>query len=540
MLKVFLVEDEFVVRRGIRDNIDWASEGFLFSGEAADGELAFPLIQREKPDIIITDIRMPFMDGLDLSRLIRKELPHSKIIILSGHEEFSYAQKALNLGVAEYILKPVSGAELIESVKNVARQIYQERKEKENIDRYKNEMKEEETNSKRRLFEEMVSGSPLVKILERGKQLGLDLSATYFQILLFKYHFNARNEASYTEDMLTINEKINRISAQAGYIILFDRAIEGNAAIIKAASLDRLAVARKEYIEHVEAVFSPYDALRYFGGVGKPVGRLTLLSESFESAARVFSMRFMLDKNAFVTDGELDFAPKTDAELSLPDARFISEIQLQKVGTFLKSGEKRDIPFFVEEFLKSAAGVDSRLFRQYVIMDIYFTAVWVLKEIGGVEELKRNYVAKPESISAMANSATEIKDYILGVFNAVIDRRDEQRNKRYSLMIRRAKEYIAANYANEDISLNDTARYVNISPSYFSALFSRETGRSFINFLTECRMNKAKELLRCSDIPSSEVSAAVGYKDPHYFSYLFKKTQHCTPMQFRSPQNKGG
>ena len=93
-IRVFLAEDEFVVRQGIKKNIDWEGHGYEFCGEAADGELAFPMIQKLRPEIVITDIRMPFMDGLELSRLIKKELPHTEIIILTGHEEFEYAKES--------------------------------------------------------------------------------------------------------------------------------------------------------------------------------------------------------------------------------------------------------------------------------------------------------------------------------------------------------------------------------------------------------------------------------------------------------------
>ena len=130
MLKVFLVEDEVVMRNGIKNNIPWEQEGFEFVGEASDGELAYPLIKREKPDILITDIRMPFMDGLELSRLVKKELPQIKIIILSGYNEFDYAKTAISIGVTDYLLKPISSAKLLEAVKKVGDMI---EKEQDNV-----------------------------------------------------------------------------------------------------------------------------------------------------------------------------------------------------------------------------------------------------------------------------------------------------------------------------------------------------------------------------------------------------------------------
>lgn len=126
MISVFLVEDEFIVREGIK-NMNWEAYGLSFVGEASDGELAFPLIKKKHPDIVITDICMPFMDGLELSRLVKKELPQTKILILSGHEEFEYAKDAIQIGVEEYLLKPINSDELLQVVRRAADKITEER-----------------------------------------------------------------------------------------------------------------------------------------------------------------------------------------------------------------------------------------------------------------------------------------------------------------------------------------------------------------------------------------------------------------------------
>jgi YesN/AraC family two-component response regulator len=125
--KVFLVEDEIVTREGIRDSVDWASAGYQFCGEAPDGEIALPLIHECKPETVITDIKMPFMDGLQLCRMLRETLPDTKIIILSGHDEFKYAQEAIQVGVTEYLLKPIVPQDLLDALRKVAQQIDQER-----------------------------------------------------------------------------------------------------------------------------------------------------------------------------------------------------------------------------------------------------------------------------------------------------------------------------------------------------------------------------------------------------------------------------
>ena len=122
MLKVFLVEDETVIREGLRDRIPWEQYGYRFVGEAADGEVALPLIRKTRPDVLITDIKMPFMDGLSLSRIVREEFPKTKILIISGYDDFEYAREAISIGVDQYILKPVTRMSL--------RKVLQELKEK--------------------------------------------------------------------------------------------------------------------------------------------------------------------------------------------------------------------------------------------------------------------------------------------------------------------------------------------------------------------------------------------------------------------------
>lgn len=122
MLKVFLVEDETVIREGLRDRIPWEQYGYRFVGEAADGEVALPLIRKTRPDVLITDIKMPFMDGLSLSRIVREEFSKTKILIISGYDDFEYAREAISIGVDQYILKPVTRMSL--------RKVLQELKEK--------------------------------------------------------------------------------------------------------------------------------------------------------------------------------------------------------------------------------------------------------------------------------------------------------------------------------------------------------------------------------------------------------------------------
>ncbi|MCB0203106.1 MAG: response regulator, partial [Anaerolineae bacterium] len=142
LCKVFLVEDEIVTREGIRDSIDWEGAGLRLCGEAPDGELALSMVEAEIPDILITDIKMPFMDGLELSRIVRARLPQTRIVILSGHDEFRYAQQAIQLGVTDYLLKPVGAQELLDVLTRIRSQIDDERRQQERLQTLQQQVKE--------------------------------------------------------------------------------------------------------------------------------------------------------------------------------------------------------------------------------------------------------------------------------------------------------------------------------------------------------------------------------------------------------------
>ena len=156
--RVFLVEDEIITREGIRDNVDWGRAGFEFCGEASDGEMALPLIEETKPDVLITDIKMPFMDGLQLSKIIREYMPWVKVVILSGHNEFEYAQSAVKLGVTEYLLKPVSAQDLHKTLVGLAATLDQEKQEREKLKSLQTRIEDNLVLSRERFLLKLVMG----------------------------------------------------------------------------------------------------------------------------------------------------------------------------------------------------------------------------------------------------------------------------------------------------------------------------------------------------------------------------------------------
>ena len=185
--RVFLVEDEIITREGIRDNVDWSAAGFEFCGEATDGEMALPLIEETKPDVLITDIKMPFMDGLQLSKIIREHMPWVKIVILSGHNEFEYAQSAVKLGVTEYLLKPISAKDLYQVLEKLSAMLEREKQEREKLKNLQTQVEDNMVLSREKFLLKLVMGGiSSVDAIEQSQQFGLHLVARYYLVVLIR------------------------------------------------------------------------------------------------------------------------------------------------------------------------------------------------------------------------------------------------------------------------------------------------------------------------------------------------------------------
>ena len=188
MYKVFLADDEAAMRTGVRNNIDWDNSGFVLAGEAPDGEMALPLMQEIMPDILITDVRMPFMDGIELSRIVRKTMPWIKIIILSGHDEFEYAKQAISIGVEEYLLKPVTSEKLMETLKEVAARIEEEKEKSRNIENLISDARK--TRSEKLLSDLLYGNIPPGEAESLAGELGLSIASDYYLVMIAELHYS--------------------------------------------------------------------------------------------------------------------------------------------------------------------------------------------------------------------------------------------------------------------------------------------------------------------------------------------------------------
>lgn len=539
MFKIFLVEDEFVVREGIKNNIDWGAHGYEFCGEASDGELAFPMIQKLKPDIVITDIRMPFMDGLDLSRLIKKELPLTEIIVLTGYEEFEYAKEGINIGIARYLSKPVSGEELLKEVDAIAAKIEEKQKEREINEKYKKEIEENVQKDRRELFHYLVTGSKSVsELLEIAKDMEMDISAIWYNIILIKIQSMNHTQEEYSNNLVEIEEELKGLNERP-YLLAFDRNLEGKALLFKADSEEELHKLQNDYIEEMKEKLENYKQIRYFGGIGCPVNRLGELPLSYEKAGHAFAHRYLVKESLILDSEEIE----SDSYLEIEEFNIENvdpkQIDRGKVKEFLKFGDRAEAVYFVEEFFNNVGNyvMKSNLFRQYITMDIYFGVVEFLEGL----QLSREEIEPIDIASGVLQNEESAVNYIVRIMQKAMELRDKKVSNRYEDVVNEVRDYIEKHYGEEELSLNLLASHVNFSPNHLSMIFSQQTGQTFSRYLTEYRMSKAKELLRCTGKKASAISLEVGYKDPHYFSYLFKKTQGMTPTQYRGgKETKGG
>lgn len=536
-IKVFLVEDEMVIRRGIKNSIDWEKEGYIFCGEASDGELAYPMIIKEKPDILITDIRMPFMDGLELCKLVKKELPNIKILILSGYDEFDYAKEAIRLGVTEYLLKPISSGKLLEALNGVSESIRREKEDKDLVRKYMEEMRENTEHEKQKFFEQMIAGNlSMADALETGKKYEMNLSAGMYNLLLFRFTLGKENRKS-GELLGEAEYAIEKLTERLEYVFEFQRGVEGWAFLLMADNEEQMSERVKELSKDLEEIMKNYSTIAYLGGIGQPVARLRELEESFREAERALAARFTMELNRIISVEDIRMAQNVD---TLDDIEITSFGEIEKTRTmlekFLNNGAEDEIDEFVDVYINELPeeNLKSVLMRQYIIMDAYIVMMSFCEKIEGIEGEMQAQSEELKNSMKTIQTLEEIKNYIRMLLKKIIGVRDTISGRRYSDIIEIAKDQIRKTYMSDEISLNTIAAEVGMSPSYFSSIFSKEMGKTFVEYLTEIRMDRAKELLMCSSMKTSEIGYEVGYKDPHYFSYIFKKTQNCTPKEFRA------
>ena len=506
MKKVFLVDDEIIIREGISKSIDWEKEGYEYCGDAPDGEMALPLIEACQPDIVITDIEMPFMDGLELSKIIRKNMPRVKIVILSGHDEFEYAREALRIQISEYCLKPVSSSDLLEILQKVSLEIDQEELEKEKISDLQHQVFRNESLAQEKFLKELCEGVfSTPDAIKKASELKIDLISSYFLVLIAESKKPEINLDWISQDYSSLT---------------YQRNANEKVYIIKGKSKSQI----EQDAENIRKQFLlNQDAITF--GFGKVESRIQEIMNSYDIAKEEKRYSDSLNKY-FISDEETNNQSFGE----------IHQFNRKDLINFLKFGNKAEVFSFVQTY---SAYLNSSTFRtpfiiHYFLMDFTVTVSHYIKE---QEESATvlNDIYQLENKVNWIREYSEILDYMKETLNLAIDYREQVSNS--SSIVRKAKDYIESNYGNSNLSLQTIAHKIHISPSYLSHLFSQQTGSTLVEYLTEIRMNRAKELLTTTNYKTYEIANKVGYNDSHYFCNLFKKTTGKTTTEFKNDSN---
>jgi two-component system response regulator YesN len=519
--KVFFVEDEIIAREGIRDNVDWQASGFEFCGEAADGEMALPLLRTTQPDVLITDIKMPFMDGLQLSKIVRERMPWVKIIILSGHDEFEYAQKAISLGVTDYLLKPVTVQKLETVLQKLSAQLDQERKEQAALKKLQEQMEDNRAMLRERLLFKLVVGavSP-AEAVEKGQALGLDLIARHYLVVILKLELGDRAEQYDHDEYQHIQFILTELAEKNPDIFVLKRDWGDIILIMKGSTREYLEEERDLLLEEISQTIAK-TRYQLTVGVGAAKERIADISLSFMDALVHIQNPVHISGPGLVQSVERKELLKLDKKV---------------VENYLRCGKTDEFNAFFDTYLRplSDTALRSTLIKNYIFVDVILATAKLINELGGEIDGVVPELSSIETILSNVKSVEQLREQAFKIISMGLTYRDSLPNGQHIHLIRHAKEYIEQHYADPDLSLNVVATQANLSASHFSAVFSQETNQTFKEYLIEIRINKAKELLRMTTLRSADIAYQVGYNDPHYFSSVFKKHIGLSPIEFRS------
>lgn len=547
MLKIFLAEDEAVVRETIKRMIPWEELGFELVGEAADGEMALPLLLRQQPDLLITDIKMPFMDGLTLARLAKKEIPGLKVVILSGYDDFNYAKQAIGIGVEDYLLKPITKNALIERLSEIRSRYEHEKTQKEYYEKFQREMQAYEKNSSRDFFEALVGGSmDMMEVYKRAEKLGLDIVAEAYNVLIFTMNcdedFSGQRDeySSWEAESL---ELLENFFAGHSSAMLFRSNIFSYGVLLK-GQRETIEENTRVCVDEIRKILSRQDGRReWFLAVGQSVERLSQIQKSYHTASRAFSQRYLYDENILYYD-EMETMEHPGGQAETEDNAYLQKVDVNALNPailqkFLSNGLQEETENFVKDYFYAIGQepMESLVFRNYVILNVRFSVISFIKGLG----CDTNEMESADTEEVLAESGKNMESaiaYAKKMISQAIEIRDQNSGNKNRSILKTAVDFIDSHYMDEEISLNTVANVANVSSNHFSALFSQNMGQTFIEYLTTLRMNKAKELLRCTGMRSSEIAGEIGYKDAHYFSYLFKKTQGMTPSDYRKAREE--
>lgn len=523
MYSVFLVDDEPIVLEGIRTKIDWESSGFTFAGEATDGEIALSMIHELKPDILITDIKMPFMDGLQLASVIKKTQPWIKIIILSGHDEFDYAKKAISIGIQDYLLKPFTSEEVIASLQKAASEIDKERKQLSDISKMKAELKTQEKLIQKDFLNNLIHGSAdMSNLMQKCQELNIDLIARYYKITISKIDSKTGNLQNQQEACSLINAYSSGWEQTISFFHHNNRLV----CIFKGTSSEEIEENVYHIAEAIEHIATQNPDCKVFTAIGRTIDHLSHLKSSYDDAKKLIEAGNFENQNRIISSDDVQLDEQGLLELKDNDP----------LVDRLKYASKNDISQIIEEsmtLIEKNPG-QFKVFASYLLVDLIFAVSKLIENLGGDIKQENPEILQRNFVDNAVQNEEDFVNKVKQVLTFALEYRDSKITGRYGDVILKAKKFIEENYADQNTTLTTVAQAVCLSPNHFSTIFSQECKTTFIEYLTNVRIENAKRLMQETDMKGYDIAYECGFSDPHYFSYIFKKNTGLSPRDFKA------
>jgi two-component system response regulator YesN len=523
LLKILIVDDEVLERKALTKVINSSSEDVIVIGEAPNGRKAIEMAKEHRPDIIFMDIKMPGIDGIQAVKAIKKIEPNIRFIMVSAFNTFEYAKEVMQQGVKEYILKPSRKQDIIAGLQRVSAEIIEERKRSEeqqslrdNLDRAVSIAQKEWVSS---LLMNQVQD---ITFDEWGQLLGVEITSGY--IMLFSLHQRGESELSTSEKQnwyRWMKDVLKSVLKKQEMMIgpITDKQVPVLFLCKKTTERIQFKTNAQTIIDTVNNLFQkkPFEAeLRI--GVGLPYNHAHELNKSYHEALLALQQLLKTPNRRYL------FGVKQGAN-ETPSASGVLEIE-KKLLDAVRQGDVNQVLYMFDSFVtKHAANknVKSPLVKKS-FDELFILISRMLHDLGISYEPTPIVDESDHSIMIFEKG----KAHLLSVVHHV----QVWRNNHAKGMLHKAKEYIENHYA-DSITLELVAEYVELSPFYFSKLFKDRFGMTFIDYLTEIRINHAKAEMVDHGKSLKEICFSIGYKDPNYFSRVFKKQTGLSPTEFR-------
>ncbi len=531
LYKVLLADDEEEIRLGISRKIDWESLGFQLAGQAENGAEALELAEQLRPDVVLTDIKMPFMDGLELCQRLKLLLPAAKMVVFSGFDDFEYARRAIGMNVSEYILKPINAPELCQVLEKLRSQLDQQRMERRNMETLRRRYEESLPVLRELFYTRLLDGRvPPDQIPQRAARYEIDLPAGCWTVALAQVDSPAEPGHPEREELLLLSvqsflEDHFTLEGASGRTLLYNDAAALLVQLPGPGALNPLL----QELERLRRLAQGYLGLSLTIGVGLPADGPGQLHACAEGAHAALDYRVLLGSGRVLYIGDVE--PVSPARLSF------EEEDQRALAAAVKLGSEEQLVEVLRQLLERVGQAHLSLDQCHLFFLEMVTGLLRLARASGVEA---EQVFGPGftgvvSITDFA-SLEELGGWLQDCCRKLRQALGRQRTDSAWKIVEQARQLIEENYADSDLSVEMVCDRLHLSPAYFSTLFKRETGMSFTACVTARRMEQAAALLRDTDEKTYLIAEKTGYLDPNYFSYVFKRHFGLTPSKYRAGQ----